>query len=280
MIKVDSHHHFWNVSEVEYGWLTPREGVIYDTFAPQHLQPLIQAAGIDKTVLVQSANNYEDTASMLVHADYHDWIGAVTGWTNLLDPDETQRRMEQYSKHPKFRGVRHLLHLEADEDWVTRDAVIESLKVVAAYGVVFEFGAGFPRHLRHVPTLAERVHDLKMVICHMAKPPIRDKVMSPWSDQFKAAAQYPNVYAKVSGLNTAADHECWTAEDLKPYIDFAVECFGARRLMFGSDWPVLLFAGDYAKVWTETNKALQGHSPDDIAMILGGTAVSFYRITP
>ena len=254
--------------------------MIYDVFAPHQLHSLLQAAGIDKTVIVQSANNYEDTASMLVHADYQPWIGAVTGWANLLDPDETQRRMQQYTKHPKFRGIRHLIHLESDPDWLIRDEVIESLKVLAAHHVIFEVGAGFPLHLKHVSTLAQRVPDLKMVICHMAKPPIRAKQMSPWSDQFKAASESPNVYAKISGLNTAADYATWTADDLKPYIDFAITCFGVNRLMFGSDWPVLLFAGDYHKVWTETNRALQGHSSDTIAMILGGTATSFYRLAP
>ncbi len=279
MIKVDAHHHFWNVSEVDYSWLTPNSGVIYNHFAPQQLYPLIQACGIDKTVIVQSANNYEDTASMLVHSDYQDWIGAVTGWANLLDPEETQHRMEQYTQHPKFRGVRHLLHLEADDDWIVQPEVIESLKVIAEFGIIFEVGAAFPNHLRHVPTLAQHVPDLKMVICHMAKPSIKNKVWSPWTDQFKAAAEYPNVYAKVSGLNTAADYESWSADDLKPYIDFAVDCFGANRLMFGSDWPVLLFAGDYQKVWTQTNLALKSHTAEDIDMILGGTAAAFYRIT-
>lgn len=280
MLKIDTHQHFWNVSEVEYTWLTARDGVIYRTFTPQHLHPLIKAAGIDKTVIVQSANNYEDTASMLVQADYHDWIGAVTGWVNLLDPDETRRRMEQYTMHPKFRGVRHLLHLEADHNWIAREVVIESLKVLAEFGVIYEIGAAYPQHLKHVPLLAAQVPDLKMVICHLAKPPIKERMMSPWSDQLKAAAQFSNVYAKISGLNTAADREVWNAGDLKPYIDFAVECFGAQRLMFGSDWPVLLLAGDYQKVWTETNRALDGYTPDEIELILGGTAQSFYHIMP
>lgn len=278
MLKVDTHQHFWNLNEVEYSWLVPAYGVIYDTFEPRHLAPLLKAAGVDKTVLVQSANSYEDTASMLVHADYNDWIGAVIGWVDLLNPDATNKRLEQYKKHPKFRGMRHLIHEEKDPDWVVQPVVIESLKVLASHGMIFEVVAVFPNHLKHVPTLAEKVPNLKMVIDHLAKPPIKDKGMAPWSDQMKAAAQSPNVSAKVSGLNTAADWQNWSAADLKPYIDFVAGCFGANRLMFGSDWPVCLLAGDYNKVWTETNKALAGYSQADKDAILGGTAVKVYGI--
>ena len=276
-MKVDTHQHYWNLSEVEYSWLIPAYGPIYATFAPHQLAPQVKAAGIDKTVLVQSANSYEDTASMLVHADYNEWIGAVIGWVDLLNPDATNQRLEQYKKHPKFRGMRHLIHEEKNPDWVIQDVVIESLKVLASHNMIFEVVAVFPNHLKHVPTLSEKVPTLKMAIDHLAKPPIKDKQMSPWADQLKAAAQNPNVYAKVSGLNTAAAPD-WTAADLKPYIDFAAECFSPQRLMFGSDWPVCILAGDYNKVWVETNKALEGYSPADKDAILGNSAAQFYRL--
>lgn len=276
-MKVDTHQHYWNLNEVEYSWLIPAYGPIYDTFEPRHLAPQVKAAGIDKTVLVQSANSYEDTASMLVHADYNDWIGAVIGWVDLLNPDATNQRLEQYKKHPKFRGMRHLIHEEKNPDWVVQDVVIESLKILASHNMIFEVVAVFPNHLKHVPTLSEKVPDLKMAIDHLAKPPIKDRQMSPWSDQLKAAAQNPNVYAKVSGLNTAAAAD-WTAADLKPYIDFAAECFSPNRLMFGSDWPVCILAGDYNRVWVETNKALEGYSQADKDAILGNSAAAFYRL--
>ncbi|MBI1281025.1 MAG: amidohydrolase family protein [Anaerolineaceae bacterium] len=276
-MKIDTHQHFWNLSEVAYPWLIPAYGPIYATFEPKQLEPMVKAAGIDKTVLVQSANSYEDTASMLVHADYNDWIGAVIGWVDLLNPDATNERLEQYKKHPKFRGMRHLIHEEKNPDWVIQEVVIESLKVLASHDMIFEVVAVFPNHLKHVPTLSAKVPNLKMAIDHLAKPPIKDKVMSPWSDQMKAAAENPNVYAKVSGLNTAAAAD-WSDSDLKPYIDFAVEAFSPNRLMFGSDWPVCILAGDYNQVWTETNKAIAGYSQADKDALLGGTAAQFYKL--
>src|SRR5258708_13299045 len=276
-MKVDAHQHFWNLNEVEYLWPTPKDGPMYANFEPGDLEPHLRQAGIDRTVLVQAANSYEDTASMLRNAHAYPWIGAGGGWVELLHPDATRKRLEMYTKHPKFRGVRHLIHDEPDPDWVMQDVVIESLKILAQYSTIFQVVGVFPNHLKYVPVLAQRIPDLKLVIDHLAKPPIAKKQMAPWTDQMNDAAIFPNVYAKLSGLNTAASAN-WDAAELKPYIDFAFDCFGADRLMFGSDWPVCLLAGDFNRVWTETNKALAGRSATELEAVLGGTAQKLYRI--
>ena len=274
MLKIDTHQHYWKLSEVEYPWLIPDYGAIYDTFTPEQLAPQLKAAGVDKTVVVQSANSYEDTASMLVKADYNDWIGAVVGWVNLLDPEEANKRLEMYSKDPRFVGIRHLIHEEPDGDWVIQKVVIESLKVLAGHGMTFDVVAVFPNHLKHVPTLAERVPELKMVIDHLAKPPI-GQTESPWFDQMKAAAQAPNVYAKLSGQ---FDNPDWTVEDVRPYVDFAFEQFGADRIMFGSDWPVCVLGGSYGSVWANTQALIAGLSTAEKDAVLGGNAIKFYNI--
>ncbi len=175
MIKIDTHHHFWNLAKVDYPWLTPAAGALYRTYEPSELAPQLNAAGIDRTVLVQSANNTEDTISMLTQAEDYDWIAAVTGWVPLLDPDKTARLLERYSRHPKFRGMRHLIHNEPDPDWIVQDRVIEGLKVLAGFNVIFELVAVHPLHLKHTPTLVERVPDLTIVIDHLAVPPIRNR---------------------------------------------------------------------------------------------------------
>jgi L-fuconolactonase len=277
-IRIDAHQHFWNLSKTDYPWLVPEYGPIYANFSPRDLEPQLKAAGVDKTVLVQSMDSFEDTVAMLTQAEDFDWIGAVVGWVPLLDHAAERKALDRYSRHPKFRGIRHLIHEEKDPDWVVQPQVIEGLKILAGYGMSFDVVAVFPNHLKHVPTLAEQVPNLTLVIDHLAKPPIKDKQMSAWADQLAAAAQYPNVYAKVSGLNTAAGKADWSAADLKPYIDFAIEKFGAERLMFGGDWPVAILAGDYAQVWAETNLALAGRAQAEIDAILGGSAAKAYRI--
>ncbi|MEU8361641.1 amidohydrolase family protein [Nonomuraea sp. NPDC048882] len=277
MAVVDAHQHFWNLETGSYPWLTPESGPIFRTFEPAELIPQLAAAGVDRTVLVQSMDSYADTDAMLAQADEHDFVGAVVGWVPLTRPEEAAGELERYRRHPRFAGIRHLIHDEPDPDWLLQDTVIEGLGLLAAAGLPFDVVAVLPRHLEHVPVLAERVPGLRMVIDHLAKPPIRDKGWEPWASLLARAAECPGVYAKVSGLNTAAAPD-WTGEDLRPYVEHAAELFGPERLMFGSDWPVATLAGDYARVWRETQVALSGLDEAERAQVLGGTATRCYRL--
>lgn len=280
---VDCHQHFWNLAQVEYSWLVPDFGPIYRSFGPDELEPHLTAAGVDRTVLVQAANSFEDTDSMLAHAAEQEWIGAVIGWAPLEDADQAARVLDhKYLANPWFRGVRHLNQDEADPDWLVRPAVIDGLKVLQERGLVYEALAYYPLHLGHIPVLARACPGLTIVIDHLAKPPIASRDYVSWKADLRAAAEHPNVHAKISGLNTVADPKTWTGVDLVEPIGYAVEVFGTERLMFGSDWPVALLAGDYAKVWRETNVALDrlGIEGVDRAAILGGNAAALYSIDP
>jgi L-fuconolactonase len=279
---IDSHQHFWNLEKVEYEWLVPDYGPIYRTFEPAELAPQLAAAGIDRTVLVQSACNFEDTEAMLAQAAEQRWIGAVVGWVPLYDHALATRALDRYMDNPWFKGVRHLNHEESDPDWLVRPDVIDGLKILEERGLTYDVIAVYPLHLRHVPALARACPDLKMVIDHLAKPPIASGDYDAWKDDMKAAAEFPNVFAKISGLNTAAEWETWTGADLVESIGYSIEVFGAERLMFGSDWPIAVLAGDYAKVWRETNVALDqlGVGDAERAAILGDTAVACYHIEP
>ena len=279
MLKIDTHQHFWNLDEVAYSWLVPEYGPIFREFAPAELEPQLAAAGIDKTVIVQSANSYADADSMLAIAESRDWVAGVVGWLPIHDPAETAKKLDDYGANPYFKGIRHLIHDEPNPDWVVQKQVFEGLQILADRSLTFDVVAVFPNHLKHVPTLAEKVPNLKMVIDHLAKPPLGEEDRATWRQQMTAAAESPNVYAKISGLNTVTpDFENWTWEDIKPLIDFAIETFGPDRLMFGSDWPVAVLAGDYAKVWAETNKCLADLPNEEKDAILGATANSFYGL--
>ncbi|MBZ0302189.1 MAG: amidohydrolase family protein [Anaerolineae bacterium] len=273
-MKIDTHQHAWNLAQVDYPWLKPEYTPFYGNFTPDLLAPQVKAAGIDYTVMVQAANSYEDTASMLLHADYNDWIAGIVGWMNLLDPEETGKRLDIYTRGRYFKGMRHLIHDEPDPDWVIQDVVLESLTILAAHNLPFDVVAVYPNHLPHVPTLADKIPNLRMVIDHLGKPPIgRDE--PAWFDLMSAAAEAPNVYAKLSGQ---FDNARWTVEDVQPYVDHVLEQFGANRVMFGSDWPVALQGGTYASVWSNTQQLIAGCSPDEQAAILGGTAIQFYNL--
>jgi L-fuconolactonase len=278
---IDAHQHFWNLERVSYPWLTALGGPICRNFEPPELIPQLEAAGVDATVVVQAMDSAEDTGYMLEQAERHPFIAGVVGWVPLDRPDEAAAAADRYLSREygtaRFTGVRHLIHEEPDPDWLLRGAVTEGLRVLADRDISFDVVAQV-RHLRHVPLLAERVPGLRMVIDHLGKPEIAAGRWEPWASLLRSAAECPGVCAKISGLGTEANPETWTAADLQRYVDYAIEVFGPDRLMFGSDWPVSVLAGGYAKVWAETGKVLAGLSPDDRAAIYGTTAKRFYKL--
>jgi L-fuconolactonase len=277
-LRVDAHQHFWNLNKVNYPWLVPEYGPIYRTFEAQELEPQLHKAGIDKTIVVQAMNSYEDTNYMLETAAAFDWIGGVVGWVPLNKPDEAARKLEEYTANSLFKGVRHLIHEEKDPDWIIQPAVIEGLKLLAEFQLTFDVVAVFPNHLKHIPYLAEQVPNLRMVIDHLAKPPFKQVDWEQWAEQLGQAAVYSNVFAKISGLNTALSN-LWPGQEIQRYVDYAYEKFSANRLMFGSDWPVAILNGDYDSVWRETLTLLKKYPQEAIDAILGGTAEKFYGIT-
>ena len=275
---VDAHQHVWDLTVAEYPWLSPDYGVLYRTYGADELMPQLGRAGVDKTVLVQAADNRDGTEHMLSVAARFDYVAGVVAWVPLNRPDKLEKELERLSANPIVKGVRHLIHVEPDPDWLLRPAVVSALTLLAQQGLTLDIPAVLPRHLEHVPILADRVPGLRIVIDHLAKPPIKDRGWEPWATLLRRAADAPTVHAKVSGLNTAAALDGWTADDLRPYVDHAVDCFGPTRLMFGSDWPVLLLAGDYQRVWDETGRVLAGLEEADRRAIYGGTANDFYRL--
>lgn len=276
-MAVDGHQHFWNLERNRLPWLRPEHAAIARTFEPPELEPLLRAEGIAQTVLVQSACDDADTDFMFEQAGRHAWIAAVVAWVPLEAPAQAEARLEELAARPKLRGIRHLIHDEDDPHWIVRPAVLESIALLEERGLVLELPAVFPRHLGDVPELARSFPRLLIVIDHLGKPPI-GMDLAPWERALRAGAGHPNVHAKISGLNTAVARADWSAVDLEPCLEIALDAFGPERLLWGSDWPVSLLNGDYHQYWSETRRALEQLAPDHLERILGGNARSLYRL--
>lgn len=275
---IDAHQHLWDPARVDYAWLTDALGPINRTIEFTELDPQLAATGVDRTVLVQSADSVQDSDYMFEVADRWPRVAGIVAWVPLDRPDDAARLLDARNGDSRFAGIRHLIHNEPDPDWIVADRVQAGLDLLADRGLPFDVVAVLPRHLEHVPWLAERHPTLRLVIDHLAKPPILERGWQPWADLLARAAEYPNVSAKVSGLNTAAHPENWSAGDLRPYFDYAVDKFGVSRLMFGGDWPIATLAGDYAKVWRETNRLAESLDGDERAQLFGGTAADVYHL--
>src|SRR6478672_8708998 len=178
-------------------WMRPAHAEIARTFEPADLRPLLDECGIDSTILVQAACTDADTDAMFEQADAHAWIGAVTTWVDLTSHDGARARLDGLAQRPKFRGIRHLIHEEADPHWILRENVLESIALLEDRGLVLELVCVYPRHLGDVPQLAQRFPNLRIVIDHLGKPPLATERMGDWSALLHRAAELPNVYAKV-----------------------------------------------------------------------------------
>lgn len=275
--RIDSHVHLWDAAHTPQPWMTSEHAAIARPFGPADIAPLLARNNLDAVIVVQGACLDTDTDYLFAEADDNDWIAAVTAWVCLDQPERTAARLDALQARPKFRGVRHLTHNEPDH-WLVREATLECLTMLEERDLILEVPVVFPRHFDDVVALAQRFPRLRIVIDHLGKPPIGSTDMARWAIALGAAAGHPNVFAKVSGLNTALSQADWSIADLQPCVDVALDCFGPERLMCGSDWPVALLNGDYDRVWRLTSAALTAAAPDSSAQLLGGNAQRIYRL--
>lgn len=273
---IDAHQHFWQVGRFDYPWMTSDLGILYRDYLPADLEPELRSNGVSKTVVVQASNSVAESRWLLNLADENSFIAGVVGWVDLASTD-VDAQLEELTRNRKFKGVRHLVESERADDWLVQPKVISGLRRLAAKGLSYDLLV-HTRHLRHVRTVAEKCPDLRLVIDHLAKPPIARADFDEWSHELESLASYPNMYCKLSGLVTEANWNAWTTRDLRPYADRAIESFGPERLMFGSDHPVCLLAATYERVLESFQELLQALDTEDRDRVFRENARTFYRL--
>ena len=276
MTIIDSHQHFWQVGRFDYPWMSSSVEVLYQDYLPDQIQPVLVENGVSKTVLVQASNSVEESRWLLSLADSHPFIAGVVGWVDLMSAD-VGRQLDELSAHPKFKGVRHLVESEPGDDWLVQPEVLRGLHRLADYGLSYDLLV-HTRHLKYVPTVADSCPGLSLVIDHMAKPPIANGEITGWFNELKPVAANPNIQCKLSGLITEANWTTWTPNDLRPFVERALELFGPERLMFGSDHPVCLLAGSYKRVLESFQEILAELNEHDRDHIFATNAANFYRL--
>jgi L-fuconolactonase len=273
---VDSHQHFWQVGRFDYPWMSPEVQVLCRDYLPPALAPMLERNEVKKTILVQASNSLEETRWLLKLAEQNSFIAGVVGWVDLT-ADGFVDQLDEFTGHPKFKGVRHLVESEPRDDWLTQAVVLENLRMMADRGLTYDLLV-HPRHLKQALKVAAGCPELRLVVDHLAKPPIARGEIDEWSRGLRELGSQPNVSCKLSGLVTEADWTRWRVEDLQPYVDLALEVFGPRRMMFGSDWPVCLLAGSYDQVLEAAQSMLASVSEADRSRIFAANAVEFYRL--
>lgn len=278
---LDTHIHIWDLNRVEYLWLKDNKTILNRNYTLEVLDKERIDTDVKAGILVQAANNFEDTELMLEAALQSEWIKGVVGWLPLMNPGETESKLKnKYGHHKYFKGVRHLIHDEKDPRWLLQDKVIESLKIIDSIALPYDVVGILPEHLESAIKIAEKLPGLKLVLDHMNQPPIKTgERFGRWGELMKAASGHKNIFVKISGLGTTSGKNDWTAADIKPYIEFVLTHYGKDRCMCGGDWPVSLLAGSYKKTWNNYKEAIDGLlNKEDAEKVYYGNGLRIYNL--
>lgn len=273
-MKIDAHQHFWLIERGDYGWLTPELGVLYRNYGPVDLTPLLKRCGVDGTVLVQAAPTLAETEFLIKLAEQNSFIKGVVGWVDFESPNAVCD-IERLAESPHLVGLRPMIQDIEDTDWMLKPQLNPAFESLIAADLTFD-ALVFPNHLSNLQELLARYPAMRVVIDHGAKPRIADKQFGSWAADMSALAKNSGAFCKLSGLITEAARD-WQPEDLEPYMDHLISCFGTDRLIWGSDWPVLNLAGSYTQ-WHQLVKERLSEE-NAIERVMGLNAVQAYRLS-
>ncbi|MBK7644249.1 MAG: amidohydrolase family protein [Planctomycetes bacterium] len=276
--RIDAHQHFWRLARGDYGWLEPGMGPLYRDFEPADLAPLLARAGIARSIAVQAAPSAAETDHLLALAARTSSIAGVVGWIDFESPRALEE-LAQRRRHPRFVGVRPMIQDILDERWMLKPALAPVFEALEKHGLAFD-ALVRPAQLDALCELVQRHPRLRVVVDHGAKPSIAQGSgwdgRARWQERMRALAR-SGASVKISGLLSEARPGAGLAE-LAPYVDTLLECFGPARVLWGSDWPVLLGVADYERWWELSLELLRALSHAELERVLGGNAVDFYRL--
>jgi len=273
---IDSHQHFWNFEPVKHAWINDSMSVIRRDFTPEDLKKVYDQNGIDGCVAVQADQTIAETDFLLKLSEEHDFIKGIVGWADLR-AENIEDVLQEYSQFEGLKGFRHVVLGEADHNFLLRPDFLRGISALEKNNFTYDILI-FPHQLGATLEFVKKFPNQKFVIDHIAKPYIKDGFYDGWAALMTAIAQHENVYCKLSGMITEADFNTWTPKQLMPYMELVLNAFGPERIMYGSDWPVCLVAGNYTKVKEVTTNFIAKLSASEQAGIMGANAITFYNI--
>jgi L-fuconolactonase len=273
---IDAHQHFWHYDPRRHSWITESMSVLKRDFLPADLASELQQNRVYGTIAVQAETSLDETEFLLGLAAQTERILGVVGWIDLTST-AIAAQLQTFKGRPKLCGFRHIVQDEPDDRYLLREDVRRGIGAIGEAGFTYDILV-YPRQLPAAIELVSRFPNQKFVLDHCAKPFIKTRQFEPWAIHIRELAEFPHVCCKLSGLITEADCHAWHPADLRPYLDLVVEAFTPSRLMFGSDWPVCLLAGEYRAVKNSIEVYAKQFSQRDRDLIFGGVAAQFYGI--
>lgn len=274
-MTIDSHQHFWIFDEERDSWITPDMQVIRQNFLPEDLWPVLKTNKVDGCVAVQASQTDSETEFLLHLAEANDFVRGVVGWVDLRTVN-LYDQLERYSQFEKLKGFRHVAQGQP-EGFLLQPEFIKGVGQLVAFDFTYDILI-YQNQLKEAYNFAVRLPNVQFVLDHIAKPLIKAQELQPWADDMRRLAELPNVHCKVSGMVTEANWQHWEKADFRPYLDVVFEAFGTERIMYGSDWPVCLVAGEYEGAKGILTDYLSMFSDDEVRDVMGNNARRFYSL--
>jgi L-fuconolactonase len=274
-MTIDAHQHFWEYDPRRDNWITDEMKILKRDYLPPDISPLLSENGIDGCVTVQVDQSEKETEFLLDLSVQSDFVKGVVGWVDLCS-DEISGRLDHFSQFKNLKGFRHLLQAEP-KGFLSRKQFLSGIRQLKKYNFTYDILI-YHHQLPEVVKFVKQFPNQKFVVDHLAKPDIKNKSFEAWSAGISQLAAFENVCCKISGLTTEAHWKNWKRDDLMPYLDFALQKFGARRLLYGSDWPVCLLATSYGRHHQLIDHFITQLSPLEKLLVMGENAVHFYNL--
>src|SRR5436190_9090424 len=275
MFTIDAHQHFWRYDVVTHEWINDEMSVIRKDFLPAQLKPVLKQNDISGCVAVQADQSEKETDFLLQLAEEHDFIKGVVGWVDLR-ADNIKERLDHYITFRLLKGFRHILQGEAPE-FMLHPGFINGIAALQEYRFTYDILV-FPQHLKAVLELVSKFPDQPFVIDHIAKPYIKDGLITDWKKDMEQFSIFENVYCKISGMVTEADYHHWKPADFTPYLDATVNAFGTKRILYGSDWPLCLVAANYTDMLNIVKTYFASLTATEQEDFFGNNAIRFYQL--
>lgn len=272
---IDSHVHFWKYSPAEYPWIDSSMEVLRKNYLPQHIEPVFRNNHVDGCIAVQAATDEVETRFLAELASANPIVKGVVGWTDLRAPDAA-KILSEFKDYPSIKGIRHIVQSEPD-DFLYDEKFRNGLTLLADFGYTYDILI-YPRQLRAAIDLVASFPQITFILDHCAKPAIRDREIASWTKEIRELAAHNHVSCKLSGLLTEARWKEWSPSDFYPYFDVLFEAFGPSRLLFGSDWPVMLLSGLYVQWKSMLEKYMENMLPEDRERVFGLNARNIYNL--
>lgn len=276
MLKIDSHQHFWKYDPIKDGWITDEMYILQKDFLATDIEPLLHNYSFDGCISVQADQSEAENDFLLEQADNNAFIKGIVGWVNLT-AGNVEERLAYYSQFEKIKGFRYILQGERNRAFMLQPEFMKGIAVLGKYNFTYDILIAADQ-LQFIPALVKKFPNQLFVIDHLAKPLIKEGQIKEWEKYIRALAVYENVFCKVSGMLTEAKWTDWKKSDLYPYLNIVFEAFDAKRVMYGSDWPVCRLAATYGEVLSVMSDYTANLSQHEWQLFWGKNASDFYKI--